>query len=114
MRGTSYRMKCLLQTLKCEPPPHALGGFTTPSPPSSNTLGEEKRRIEGRLATMEEDLEEEQMNSESATERARKAQEQADQMTSEISQLQSNVSKLEKAKGQLEKQARRAGRVGSI
>ncbi len=54
--------------------------------------------------TLEEDLEEEQMNAESAVERARKAQEQVDNMTSELSQAQSNISKLEKAKGQLEKQ----------
>ena len=67
-------------------------------------MSEEKRRLEGRLATMEEDLEEEQMNSESAIERARKAQEQADSVSSELSQAQSNISKLEKAKGQLEKQ----------
>ena len=71
-----------------------------------NALAEEKRRLDGRLATMEEDLEEEQMNYESAIEKARKAQEQLDQMTSEISQYQSNVSKLESNKGQLEKQVK--------
>ena len=63
------------------------------------------------MATLEEDLEEEQMNSESASEKARKAQEQADQMSSDISQYQANVSKLEKAKSQLEKQVRFASRV---
>lgn len=67
-------------------------------------MGEEKRRLEGRLATLEEDLEEEQMNSEAAVEKARKALEQVEQMSSEVAQSQSNISKLEKTKGQLEKQ----------
>lgn len=62
--------------------------------------------MDGRIATLEEDLEEEQMNNESAVDRARKAQEQVDQMTSDITQFQSNISKLEKTKGQLEKQVR--------
>ena len=73
-------------------------------PTHRTSLGEEKRRLEGRLATLEEDLEEEQMNSESALDKARKAQEQADQMTSDLAQSQSAASKLEKAKTQLEKQ----------
>lgn len=70
----------------------------------STALAEEKRRLEGRLATMEEDLEEEQMNYESAVEKARKAQEQLDQMSGEVSQYQSSISKLENVKSQLEKQ----------
>lgn len=65
--------------------------------------------MEGRLATLEEDLEEEQMNGEAAMDKARKAQEQADAVSSELSQAQSNVSKLEKAKGQLEKQVSLVG-----
>ncbi len=69
-------------------------------------MSEEKRRLEGRLSTMEEDLEEEQMNYESAIEKARKAQEQLDQMSGEVSQQQSLVSKLESAKSQLEKQVK--------
>ena len=80
-----------------------------PAPAPRNSLSEEKRRLDGRLATLEEDLEEEQMNAESAIERARKAQEQADQASSELAQSQSNVSKLEKSKGQLEKQVSQAG-----
>lgn len=55
---------------------------------------------------MEEDLEEEQMNYESAVEKSRKAQEQLDQLSAEISQYQSNIFKLENSKSQLEKQAR--------
>ena len=70
----------------------------------SNALSEEKRRIEGRISTLEEDLEEEQMNSESAQEKARKAQQQVDSLQTELSQLQSNLSKAESSKNQLEKQ----------
>ena len=72
--------------------------------PNRSTLSEEKRRLENRITTMEEDLEEEQMNSESAVEKARRAHEQVEQMSSEISQFQSTISKLEKTKSQLEKQ----------
>ena len=70
----------------------------------SNSLSEEKRRIEGRISTLEEDLEEEQMNSESAVEKARKAQQQVDAMQADMSTLQSNLSKAESVKSQLEKQ----------
>jgi len=70
----------------------------------SNSVGEEKRRLEGRLTTLEEDLEEEQMNSEAAVEKARKAEEQVDRMNSELGQQQSHVSKLEKTNSQLDKQ----------
>ena len=70
------------------------------------SLAEEKRRLEGRLATMEEDLEEEQMNYEAAVDKARKAQEQLDSMSGEVTQYQSNISKLESTKSQLEKQVR--------
>lgn len=70
----------------------------------SNSLSEEKRRIENKLSTLEEDLEEEQMNSEAAIDKARKAEQQADALSTENSQLQANVQKAEAAKSQLEKQ----------
>ena len=70
----------------------------------SNSLAEEKRRVENRLSTLEEDLEEEQMNIEAATDKARKAEQQADAMTTEISQLQASLQKAESAKSQFEKQ----------
>lgn len=69
-----------------------------------NGLSEEKRRLESRLVTMEEDLEEEQLNAETAVEKTRKAQEQLDGMNSEVAQHQSSISKLENNKSQLEKQ----------
>ncbi len=69
-----------------------------------NSLAEDKRRLEGRLSTLEEDLEEEQLNYESAVEKARKAREQHDQLEAETSQYQANIFKLETSKSQLEKQ----------
>ena len=60
--------------------------------------------MENRLSTLEEDLEEEQMNSEAAQDKARKAIQQADSLTTEVSQLQSNLHKSESLNSQLEKQ----------
>ena len=60
--------------------------------------------MENRLSTLEEDLEEEQMNSEAAQDKARKAMQQADSLTTEVSQLQSNLHKSESLNSQLEKQ----------
>ena len=70
----------------------------------SNSLAEEKRRIENKMSTLEEDLEEEQMNSESAIDKARKAEQQADSLATENSQLQASLQKAEAAKSQFEKQ----------
>ena len=56
------------------------------------------------MNTLEEDLEEEQMNSEAAQDKARKAMQQADSLTTEVSQLQSNLHKSESLNSQLEKQ----------
>ena len=65
--------------------------------------------MENKMSTLEEDLEEEQMNSEAAIDKARKAEQQVDSMTTEISQLQGNVQKAESAKSQLEKQVSKSG-----
>ena len=56
------------------------------------------------MSTLEEDLEEEQMNSEAAIDKARKAEQQVDSMSTEISQLQSSLQKTEASKSQFEKQ----------
>lgn len=69
-----------------------------------NSLSEEKRRMENKMSTLEEDLEEEQMNSETAIDKARKAEQQLDSLSTELSQLQSSLQKAEAAKSQLEKQ----------
>ncbi len=72
----------------------------------SSALSEEKRRLDAKLATLEEDFEEEQMASESAQEKASKLQQQADQLSGEVSQLQAAVSRADSAKSQLEKQVK--------
>ena len=56
------------------------------------------------MSTLEEDLEEEQMNSEAALDKTRKAEQQADALSTENSQLQASIQKAESAKSQLEKQ----------
>ena len=71
---------------------------------SSTALTEEKRRIENRVTTLEEDLEEEQMNNETTVEKARKAQQQADALTQEVASLQSNYNQSESNRSALEKQ----------
>ena len=58
------------------------------------------------MNTLEEDLEEEQLNNETVQEKARKALMQADNLTTEVSQLQSNLLKSESLKSQLDKQVR--------
>ena len=55
---------------------------------------------------MEEELEEEQMNSETATDKARKSQQQVDTLTSEVSSLQTNLQQSESNRLSLEKQVR--------
>ena len=53
---------------------------------------------------MEEELEEEQMNSETAIDKARKSQQQVDSLTSEVSSLQTNLQQSESNRLSLEKQ----------
>ena len=72
-----------------------------------NGLAEEKRRIETKLTTLEEDFEEEQMNLETANEKARKAQQIADSLSQEVSSLQSNYQQSENNRLTLEKQVKR-------
>lgn len=49
---------------------------------SSTLMVDEKRRLEARIATLEEELEEEQTNSENLNERSRKAIIQIEQLNS--------------------------------
>lgn len=70
----------------------------------SSSVTEEKRRIESRLSTIEEELEEEQTNAEAAAEKAKKAQLQADTLSSELASAQSSLQQAESAKSSLEKQ----------
>lgn len=71
---------------------------------NSNSISEEKRRIESRLSTLEEDLEEEQMNNETSNEKARKAQQIADSLTQEVSSLQATYQQSDSNRITLEKQ----------
>ncbi|EDW54688.1 GM16895 [Drosophila sechellia] len=51
---------------------------------------DEKRRLEARIATLEEELEEEQSNFEVLLDRSRKAQLQIEQLTTELANEKSN------------------------
>lgn len=58
----------------------------------STLLVDEKRRLETRIATLEEELEEEQSNAEVLTDRARKAQIMIEQLTAGILQTLNTIS----------------------
>lgn len=65
---------------------------------------DEKRRLEARIATLEEELEEEQSNSEIVLDRCRKAQLNIEQLSTELATEKSNTQKYENAKALLERQ----------
>merc|ERR1719150_2196179 len=67
-------------------------------------MSDEKRRLDARIAALEEELEEEQGNSEMLMERAKKAQVQIEQMTTELAQERGQAQKLENSKMLLERQ----------
>ena len=66
-------------------------------------LQEEKRRLEGRINSLEEELEEEQSNSEALAERLRKSTLQLEQLTAELQVERSNSAKLEASRSAVEK-----------
>lgn len=65
---------------------------------------DEKRRLEARIATLEEELDEEQSNSEVMVERARKAQLAVDQLTTDLANERSASQKVESGRLLLERQ----------
>ncbi|XP_061079986.1 myosin-9-like isoform X1 [Conger conger] len=65
---------------------------------------EEKRRLEGRIAQLEEELEEEQCNTELVNDRLKRAQLQTDQMNVELTAERSTSQRLEGARSQLDRQ----------
>ncbi|XP_026333004.1 myosin heavy chain, non-muscle isoform X3 [Hyposmocoma kahamanoa] len=67
-------------------------------------LVDEKKRLEARIAALEEDLDEEQSNNEILNDRLRKAQNQIDQVTMELGTEKSATQKLESSKLVLERQ----------
>uniref|UniRef100_A0A4W5PKK3 Myosin-9 n=1 Tax=Hucho hucho TaxID=62062 RepID=A0A4W5PKK3_9TELE len=64
----------------------------------------EKRRLEARIAQLEEELEEEQCNTELVNDRLKRALLQTDQMTVELTAERSTSQRLEGARSQLERQ----------
>uniref|UniRef100_A0A8C9ZZK3 Myosin-9 n=1 Tax=Sander lucioperca TaxID=283035 RepID=A0A8C9ZZK3_SANLU len=72
---------------------------------SKNALvAEEKRRLEARIAQLEEELEEEQCNTELTNDRLKKAMLQSDQMNVELTAERSTCQRVEGARCQLERQ----------
>ncbi|XP_041719476.2 myosin-9-like isoform X1 [Coregonus clupeaformis] len=67
-------------------------------------IAEEKRRLEARIAQLEEELEEEQCNTELVNDRLKRALLQTDQMTVEMTAERSTSQRLEGARSQLERQ----------
>uniref|UniRef100_A0A8D2PHX3 Myosin heavy chain 11 n=1 Tax=Zosterops lateralis melanops TaxID=1220523 RepID=A0A8D2PHX3_ZOSLA len=68
------------------------------------SLQDEKRRLEARIAQLEEELEEEQSNIEAMGDRMRKAVQQAEQLNNELATERSTAQKNENARQQLERQ----------
>ncbi|XP_074553570.1 myosin-9-like isoform X1 [Halichoeres trimaculatus] len=65
---------------------------------------EERRRLEARIAQLEEELEEEQCNTELVNDRLKKAMLQTDQMNVELTAERSSSQRVEGARAQLERQ----------
>lgn len=71
---------------------------------SGSLLIDEKRRLEARIATLEEEVEEEQSNNEILQDRTRKAQLTIEQLTAELSSERSANQKQESQRLLLERQ----------
>ncbi|XP_026203984.1 myosin-9-like isoform X1 [Anabas testudineus] len=67
-------------------------------------VAEERRRLEARIAQLEEELEEEQCNTELTNDRLKKAMLQSDQMNVELTAERSTTQRVEGARSQLERQ----------
>lgn len=67
-------------------------------------LIDEKRRLEARISTLEEEIEEEQSNNEILQDRARKAQLNIEQLTTDLANERSNSQKQEGQRVVLERQ----------
>ncbi|XP_073350325.1 myosin-9-like isoform X2 [Pagrus major] len=67
-------------------------------------IAEERRRLEARIAQLEEELEEEQCNTELTNDRLKKAMLQTDQMNVELTAERSSSQRVEGARAQLERQ----------
>uniref|UniRef100_A0A668APL2 Myosin-9 n=1 Tax=Myripristis murdjan TaxID=586833 RepID=A0A668APL2_9TELE len=67
-------------------------------------MADEKRRLEARIAQLEEELEEEQLNSEMVNDRMKRTTLQVEQLTTEVSAERSTSQRLEGARAQLDRQ----------
>lgn len=65
---------------------------------------DDKRRLEARIATLEEELEDEQTNNELLSDRARKAQLTIEQLTTELANERASAQKQESSRLLLERQ----------
>ncbi|XP_036445748.1 myosin-11 isoform X1 [Colossoma macropomum] len=74
--------------------------------PGKSISSEEKRRLEARIAHLEEELEEEQGNIESLNERLRRSVQQVDQLTGELQAERGVALRSESVRQQLERQNR--------
>lgn len=71
---------------------------------TGSLLIDDKRRLEARIATLEEELEEEQSNNELLVDRTRKAQLSVEQLTTELANERSGAQKQESSRLLLERQ----------
>uniref|UniRef100_A0A671YDG7 Myosin-9 n=1 Tax=Sparus aurata TaxID=8175 RepID=A0A671YDG7_SPAAU len=71
---------------------------------ASSQLADEKRRLEARIAQLEEELEEEQINTEMVNDRLKRTTLQTEQLNTELSAERSSSQRLEGARSQLDRQ----------
>lgn len=72
--------------------------------PTGSLLIDDKRRLEARIATLEEELEDEQTNNELLSDRARKAQLTVEQLTTDLANERASAQKQESSRLLLERQ----------
>uniref|UniRef100_A0A6Q2YEP3 Myosin-9 n=1 Tax=Esox lucius TaxID=8010 RepID=A0A6Q2YEP3_ESOLU len=77
---------------------------TTTHTSFSSLTVDEKRRLESRIAKLEEELEEEQLNTEMVNDRLKRTTLQTEQLTTELTAERSTAQRLEGARAQLDRQ----------
>uniref|UniRef100_A0AAQ5ZEQ6 Myosin-9 n=1 Tax=Amphiprion ocellaris TaxID=80972 RepID=A0AAQ5ZEQ6_AMPOC len=97
--ATAERVKRQVQTERDE-----LQDEITNSNTKNSLLADEKRRLEARIAQLEEELEEELINTEMTNERMKRTTLQAEQLTTELASERSTSQRLEGARSQLDRQ----------
>ncbi|XP_040892481.1 myosin-9-like isoform X1 [Toxotes jaculatrix] len=97
--ATAERLKRQVQTERDE-----LQDEINSSNTKNSLMADEKRRLEARIAQLEEDLEEEQLNTEMVNDRLKRTTLQSEQLTTELAGERSNSQRLEGARSQLDRQ----------